>query len=141
MFTSICTVILGFWGLCLLCVKHRGCAVTFGCFLFPATMSSLIFGSTLAFFSNSSMSVIEQYCEDRYIDNEAASNSREVVSTIDDVIGNLITEKMCSDVCPCPDEPFKSIWLDMEESTLNTFGRTKKNISQDLVPLDFTGKG
>ena len=104
-------------------------------------MLSLIFGGTLALFSNSSMSVIEQYCDERYLNNEAVSGTREVVSTIDDVIGTLITTKMCSDVCPCPDEAYKNYWLSMDEQTLNTFGRTKNAFSQDLVPLDFSGKG
>jgi len=112
----------------------------FGCTLLPVWVTIFIFGSILALFSNSSKSTIEQFCDNVDFNSEQISESREFVSGIDDIIGNLVSQKMCSDVCPCPDDETKEPWLAMEEAVLNSFGRTKRAFStQNLEPLVFFG--
>lgn len=68
--------------------------------------------------------------------------TRDFVGDVDDLIGDLVTKRMCSDICPCPNNDYKESWLQMEEAVLNTYGRTKLPFSsQELVPLDFSGLG
>lgn len=140
--TSFFAVLVGFCGLSLMCIRHRGCAVLFGCSLMPTWVAIFVLGTSLALFSNSSKSTIENFCVNADMRSQYISNSRSFVSNVDDLIGNIVTEKMCSSICPCADDDNKKAWLDMEETVLNTYGRTKKGwSSQGLVPLDFSGEG
>ena len=50
---------------------------------------------------------------------------------MDNVIGNLVTDLMCSDVCPCPNDQNAKKWTEIEEAVLNTYGRTKNAKSTD----------
>lgn len=144
LFISICTVLIGICGLMQMCCRDRRCTVFFGCTLFPFMLAMVIFGFTLALFSNSSMTLVEEYCESgtgTQMQNAAAAESRDLVETMDTVVSELMSEKMCSSICPCPDTATKDYWYSIDEIALNAFGRTKKDFAQDLVPLDFSGQG
>lgn len=72
--------------------------------------------------------------------SEYISEYRASVQDLDDIVGDLITERMCSSECPCLDGEYKDYWFNMEEAVLNSYGRTKSSVATDfLTPLDFTG--
>ena len=59
MIISCFAIILGSCGISLMMIKHRGCAVLFGCTLLPAWIMTFVFGAMIAIFSNSSKSTIQ----------------------------------------------------------------------------------
>ena len=122
--TSVMAVIIGICGLSLMCVQHRGCAVLFGFSLLPAWAILFIFGIVTAVFSNSSKSTIERFCDNVDMQSEYIQNARDFVGGVDEELGKLVTNKMCSDICPCPDTEAKQSWYSIDEAVLNTYGRT-----------------
>ena len=59
---------------------------------------------------------------------------------IDGTMGEFVSGQMCSKNCPCSSKDFPDAakeWIDMSESDLNQFGRTKESTSESLIPLDF----
>ena len=50
---------------------------------------------------------------------------RDLVAKYDDGIGYLVKSVMCSKECPCGDVANKKTWMNMDEQTLNRYGRTK----------------
>ena len=103
---------------------------------------SAVFALILAVFSNSSKSTIVQFCNNIDMGSEYINMAREFVSNVDNTIGDLASEKMCSTICPCPDDAAQEEWLDLEEAQVNTYGRTLKPFStQSHIPFEFTGAG
>lgn len=47
------------------------------------------------------------------------------INTIDDSLGELINDRMCSSFCPCPETDAKP-WTSMSEGDLNAYKRTKE---------------
>ena len=123
-----------------MCVKNRACAVLFGCALMPAWLLILVLGVMVGIFSNSKKSTIESFCDNMDMQSEYIAKIRTFVSNVDDMIGDLVSDKMCSEICPCPNNQNKFNWMDIEEAVLNTYGRTKEPNpdNPDLVPLFFS---
>ena len=140
---SLIAVLVGTCGMSLMCIKHRGCAVAFGCALLPVWIILFFFGVIIAVFSNSSQQTIEQFCNNVDMQSDYIDSIRDVVADIDDFLGEAISTKMCSNICPCPsEEGVRDPWEQMEEAQLNSYGRTKREFStQDYIPLDFSGIG
>lgn len=126
---SVIGVILGGCGVSLMFIKNRGCAVLFGCTLLPIWIIMFVFGIVIAVFSNSSKSTIIQFCDNVDMNSDYIENIRDMVGDVDDFLGEAISQKMCSDICPCPDDGSSDPWFEMEEATLNSYGRTKNLFS------------
>ena len=139
---SALALILGIWGLCLLKCTNRCCPIIFGVCLLPTWIVTFIFGCLIAWFSNSSPSTIQQFCNNDDYDSMFIRWGRDLVAEYDDGIGNLINSVMCSKECPCANVANKNVWMNMDEETLNELGRTKLQIStQGYTEFDFTGQG
>ena len=61
---SVLAFILGCWGLCLLKCTNKCCTIVFGVCLLPTWVMTFVFGSVIAWFSNSSPSTIQEFCSD-----------------------------------------------------------------------------
>ena len=85
---------------------------------------TFIFGCIIAWFSNSSPSTIQEFCESGDYDSAFIKYGRELVAGYDEEIGDMVNRIMCSRECPCPDVANKSTWLNIEEFSLNKIGRT-----------------
>jgi len=138
---SVIAFVLGIWGLCLLRCNNRCCPIVFGVCLLPTWIVTFIFGCIIAWFSNSSPSTIQQFCNKDDYDSMFIRWGRNLVSQYDDEIGDMVNRIMCSRECPCPDIPNKSVWLTMDEFVLNNIGRTQLETSTLYTPFDFSGQG
>lgn len=139
---SVIALMLGVCGLCLLKCDNRCCPIVFGVCLLPTWIVTFIFGAIISWFSNSSVSTIQQFCNNDDYDSMFIRYGRDLVSEYDDGIGYLVNTIMCSKECPCPDLPNKNTWLDMDEDVLNRLGRTSLRIStQGYAEFDFSGQG
>ena len=139
---SALAFILSIWGLCLLKCTNKCCTIVFGVCLLPTWIITFIFGCVIAWFSNSSPSTIQQFCNNDDYDSMFIRWGRDLVAEYDDGIGYLVNSIMCSRECPCPDVPNKSTWLNMDEDVLNRINRTKFKISTaGYTEFDFSGEG
>ena len=139
---SIASIFIGICGVSLMCVKARGCAVMYGCFLLPAWIILFVFGVLIAIFSNSSKTTIESFCDNVDMQSDYIDSLRSFVGNVDDLIGDLVSKKMCSEVCPCEDTAAKQAWLNLEEAQLNTYSRTLNKFSTlGYETLIFGGSG
>ena len=78
---AVLAFILGIWGLCMLrCCKNRCCPIVFGVCLLPAWIVTFIFGCVVAWFSNSSPSTIQQFCNNDDYDSMFMRWGRDLVS-------------------------------------------------------------
>mmetsp|Transcript_20847 Transcript_20847/g.25562 ORF Transcript_20847/g.25562 Transcript_20847/m.25562 type:complete len:120 (-) Transcript_20847:696-1055(-) len=55
---SILALVIGIWGLCMLRCTNKCCNIVFGVCLLPTWIGTFIFGSVIAWFSNSSAATI-----------------------------------------------------------------------------------
>ena len=85
---SLIAVIIGGCGMSLMCIKHRGCAVAFGCALLPVWVLLLISGVFIAVFSNSSSTTIVQFCNNVDMQSDYIDSIRDFVGDIDDFLGS-----------------------------------------------------
>ena len=129
---ALVAMVSAFFGLLLYCCKSRFCAVIFGCLLLPAASYVLLFGFGIATISNTDESTLRQFCSDdpnyeAENDSKYISRARKRVETLDDTMGNFVSEQMCSKNCPCFALDYPDAvkgWTEMSESDLNQFGRT-----------------
>ena len=141
---SCVALVASICGLTVSCCKKKICTIIFGCVLLPAASCVLLFGFTLALVSNTDSSTLTQFCsEDPNYEAEANSkyiaSARESVAELDDVMGNFVSQQMCSETCPCnaiTDPTVAESWTDMSESDLNKYNRTKTGGSE-YIPLNF----
>lgn len=80
-------VLLSLWGLCLLKVTNRCCSIVFGVCLLPTWILTFTFGCIIAWFSNSSPSTIQQFCNKDDYNSNFIKWGRDLVSQYDDGIG------------------------------------------------------
>ena len=139
---SVLSLLLGCWGLCLLKCTSKCCSIVFGVCLLPAWLITFVFGAIIAWFSNSSPSTIQQFCNNDDYDSTFIRYGRDLVAEYDEGIGELVNSIMCSKECPCANVPNKNTWLEMDEDELNRIGRTKFKISTaGYTEFDFSGEG
>ena len=139
---SLIALIVGCWGLCLFKCTNRCCPIVFGVCLLPTWIVTFIFGCIIAWFSNSSATTIQQFCNNDDYDSVFIRWGRDLVEQYDEGIGDLVNQVMCSRECPCPNVPNKSLWLDMDEEYLNKIGRTGlKHSTQGYTEFDFSAEG
>lgn len=108
---SAIALVLSVWGLCLVRCEGRCCSMIFGLCLLPTWATTFVFGCLIAWFSNSSKSTIQQFCNNDDWDSFVFRWGRDLVAEYDDGIGSLVNSVMCSKECPCSDNPSKNIWL------------------------------
>lgn len=138
---------IGLWGLLLSCCKDRCLAITFGCMLTPSTVITIGLGFFLTTFSRATKEEIAAFCGDKNVDKEALDeverwNSAQLfVKKVDFDLGEIISRKMCSQVCPCPKVENRAEWLTITNDDLVAYERTQEPISgSGLEPLDFSGR-
>jgi len=126
---------------CISCKSsNRCCTVIFGCTLLPATILVLVFGITVSSVSYTNEAELKEYCarydtqgyEGMAKEEEMLLALRETINDVDDTVGNLISTRMCSVVCPCDIEITDDIgtqatWLEIfnDDAELEKFGRCR----------------
>ena len=140
---STMSLIMSIWGLCLLkCCKAKCCPICFGVCLLPVWVLTFMFGTLVAWFSNSSPSTVQAFCSGEKQDSAIINWGRDLVKAYDVDIGRLVDSTMCSEDCPCPDTSNKFTWLALPEDELNSLGRSALKVStQGYTEFDFSGTG
>ena len=87
---SMIAMIVGCWGLCLFKCTNRCCPIVFGVCLLPTWIVTFIFGCIIAWFSNSSASTIQQFCNNDDYDSVFIRWGRDLVEQYDEGIGDLV---------------------------------------------------
>jgi hypothetical protein len=111
---------------CLTCkCTHRAVAVCFGLTLLPAAAVILVFGIVLTGISHSDEQDLRSFCVDDYEEFQETSGKdewmkklRDTVEEVDYTVGSLVSQMMCSAVCPCDVD---DIPLDVQEEWLDIF--------------------
>ena len=110
----LCSAILAFLvsicGLCVCKMNRPGLAICLGLMLFPISILVLVGGVVLTTVSHANEEDLTKFCVDNRADGVAAVDDtkeeymikiRETVESVDYTVGNLVSETMCTDICPC----------------------------------------
>ena len=116
--------------------SNRCIAVTFGCTLLPAALIILVYGIILGGISHTSEEDLRQFCTEDYSqfentdpENQIMQTLKETIEEVDYRIGGLVSQTMCSQLCPCDldDVPVdvQAEWIAIlnDENKLEEFGR------------------
>ena len=103
--SALLTAICG----CLVCkIPKRWLAVCFGCTLLPAALIMTVFGFLLTGISHTDEEKFQEFCVEDYAEfnstsakDEWTKKLRETIDEVDYKIGGLVSEVMCSNICPC----------------------------------------
>ena len=125
-------------GLCTCCCKKRCCTVVLGCTLLPAAILICGFGMTLTSVSHTNEAELQEFCdefnEEGYEEmtkrDKGAQKIRETISEVDIQLGQFVTSRMCSNICPC-DLEFKDDKIENQNAWLAVFADSEKLKSFD----------
>jgi len=141
MLFSLMALVAGGFGISLWCVKHRGFAVCFGLLLTIVSFGLIIEGTVVTMVSVFTNSELQQLCDmdiefESKAANRVAMTMGEKLIKYDKKLSSVSSSTMCSTACPCnSDGVDKTIWTDLDETVLRSFGRTNSKRSSEFTPL------
>ena len=123
---AIVAVITGLCGMIVCFRKVHICFnITVGFSFMVALLLLLVNGIIIQSISSTPIDTLQKFCNDTSSDKRfIVRQLRKIIDEVDDTIGGLASQNMCSSVCPCKPTANDTIWTTMTPEALKNFNRT-----------------